>query len=177
MKKIGKILFGILEAAIIVYVLFVTTCLLCKNKYGYTQIENNTYAIVNEENEDYFKDFDLDDILVFSKVRYKDVEVGDKLYYYDTEYQSYVIKEGVVFLKQGNSKRATYTLETKENISSDRIIGKYKTKYAGLGKVFNVLTSRFGFLILVILPIFMIFVYQVYKTIVLIRFGDDEKEA
>ena len=58
------------------------------------------------------------------------------------------------------------------------MIGKTETakKYAGLGQVLSVLESRFGFLILVILPTLILFLYELYRVIIEIKTPIEEDE-
>ena len=94
-----------------------------------------------------------------------DIYVGDEVYYYDTLNDTYIVKYGIVKTKTGDNRSALYTFEENEKvtISSDRILGVYKTSHANLGKVLGFLQSTVGFLIFVILPILVLFIYQIYK--------------
>jgi len=48
LKGFLKGLWGFLQVVIIIYVICITACLLCKNKYGFTQIGDMTYITINE---------------------------------------------------------------------------------------------------------------------------------
>lgn len=173
MKKVGKILFGILEAIIILYVLIVTIGLLCKNKFGYTEINGKTLIIVDEDNITELTEFKEGDLVTIDKIKYNDVKEGDILYYYDTLNASYIIKFGEVTSKEGDNRSAVYEINELA-ISSDRILGVYDKTYSGLGNLVSILYSRIGFLLIVILPIFLLFIYQVYKMIILLKYNDME---
>ena len=58
----------------------------------------------------------------------------------------------------------TYTIDDEYNttVHSDKTIGKYTFKYHKLGNYFNFLQSRVGFLFFVLLPIMVVFIYQIY---------------
>ena len=64
----------------------------------------------------------------------------------------------------------------KVTIAHTRVLGKYSTTYANLGTVLDVLESRVGFLFLVLLPIMIVFIYQVYEFIMILRYEDVDKE-
>lgn len=177
MKKIGNIILTIIEIFIITYVIVITTCLLCKNKYGYTQIGDNTLVTVNMENSVELSDFTEGDLIFFKKVRYTSVKAGDTIYYYDTLNEQYIIQKGKVASKEGDNRSAVYVLDDSSAIASERVVGTFEGgRYASIGKVLDILESRVGFLLIVILPILLLFIYQVYKMIVLLKFDSSEEK-
>jgi len=176
MKKVGKVLLTVLEVLMIIYVIFITTCLLCKNKYGYTQFGNKTFIAINDDNSAELVDFDSGDLIIVKDVKFNAVNTGDELYYYDTANNTYVIRKGIVSEKTGDSYSAVYEIDG-NSVSKERIIGKLTKSYGALGLILNVLESRIGFLLLVLLPIFILFIYQVYRMIVLVKYEDTKKEV
>lgn len=52
-------------------------------------------------------------------------------------------------------------------ISDGDIVGKYIGHVSGLGKVMNFLSSSMGFLIVIVLPMLLFFIYQVYNLIMI----------
>lgn len=178
MKKFLKGLWGLVEVIIIIYVICMTAFLLCKNKYGFTQIGDMTYITINEHLQSYLPETKENDLLMV-KQNNKDINVGDKIYYYAVENNEYVIKtahvkENVI----SEDDMALYQLddEAKTTIATTRVIGKYSAIYHNIGGVLDVLQSRIGFLLLVILPILLIFMYQIYALIIVIKYGEEELE-
>lgn len=176
MKKFLKGLWGLVEVIIIIYVICMTAFLLCKNKYGFTQIGDMTYITINEHLQSYLPETKENDLLMV-KQNNKDINVGDKIYYYAVENNEYVIKtahvkENVI----SEDDMALYQLddEAKTTIATTRVIGKYSAIYHNIGGVLDVLQSRIGFLLLVILPILLIFMYQIYALIIVIKYGEEE---
>ena len=45
-----------------------------------------------------------------------------------------------------------------------------------MGKVLDVLESRFGFLFFVLLPIMIVFIYQVYQFIIVLKYDEVEED-
>ena len=175
-KKFLKGLWGLVEVIIIIYVICMTAFLLCKNKYGFTQIGDMTYITINEHLQSYLPETKENDLLMV-KQNNKDINVGDKIYYYAVENNEYVIKtahvkENVI----SEDDMALYQLddEAKTTIATTRVIGKYSAIYHNIGGVLDVLQSRVGFLLLVILPILLIFMYQIYALIIVIKYGEEE---
>lgn len=176
MKKFLKGLWGLVEVIIIIYVICMTAFLLCKNKYGFTQIGDMTYITINEHLQSYLPETKENDLLMV-KQNNKDINVGDKIYYYAVENNEYVIKtahvkENVI----SEDDMALYQLddEAKTTIATTRVIGKYSAIYHNIGGVLDVLQSKIGFLLLVILPILLIFMYQIYALIIVIKYGEEE---
>ena len=52
-------------------------------------------------------------------------------------------------------------------ISDGDIVGKYVGHITGAGKVMNFLSSSTGFLIVIVLPMLLFFIYQVYNLIMI----------
>ncbi len=175
-KKFLKGLWGLVEVIIIIYVICMTAFLLCKNKYGFTQIGDMTYITINEHLQSYLPETKENDLLMV-KQNNKDINVGDKIYYYAVENNEYVIKTAhVKEIVISEDDMALYQLddEAKTTIATTRVIGKYSAIYHNIGGVLDVLQSRIGFLLLVILPILLIFMYQIYALIIVIKYGEEE---
>ena len=163
MKKVLKVLLGIIEIIVVVFAITITTLMLSKNQFGYTQIGDKILVNVTKDNEDYLTQFKKGDLIIIEKEDYEKVNNGDELYYLTTEAKEYIINKGYVSNKTGNKKTAIYTFDEDNAIASERVLGQYDKSYGNLGGVLNTLESRWGFLLGVILPIMVIFIYQVYN--------------
>ena len=77
--------------------------------------------------------------------------------------------------KNVNSKESTFTLNGDYLLSSEYFIGKLDTSkvYHNLGSVLNFLESRLGFLFLIIFPIFVLFIYEIFMVIEEIKKPDE----
>lgn len=51
-------------------------------------------------------------------------------------------------------------------ISDGDIVGQYVFKFPGMGKVMDFLSSTWGFLIVIVLPMLLFFIYQVYHLVI-----------
>lgn len=174
----GKIrwLFRIIEFIIIFYAIALTAFLLCKNKFGYTQFGDYTLIpiqLMQERNIDGVKKGEL---LVVQNSN--DIEEGDKIYYYMVYHESYIIKSGVVTSIKNDDYSYLYTVDEKDptTIVGTKVLGKYSTTYPKWGTILSILSSRLGFLFLVLLPILIVFIYQVYEFVMIIRYEEVEKE-
>ena len=182
MKKalqiLGKILLYLVEAVLILYVIFITTILLCTNEHGFTEISGKTYIIVDKNTIDQLTNYKLNDIIEVEEAKYNDINEGDIVFFYDTLNEKYIARVDRVVSKSGNNEAALYLLEAKGNsVNNKQLIGEPTGRvFHGVGGVIKVLKSTAGFLFLVILPIFVLFVYQIYRTIVLIKDEDDDED-
>ncbi len=171
LKRILKWLWEFVEVVIIVYVIFITSCILCRNKFGYTQFGNMTFVTVNDSNVKLLQNASVGELLIIKEQK-SDINNGDLIYYYVTVDEKYVVKTGIVDSKTEDDYSALYVLrdDDKTSVASNRVIGKYVSIHHGLGSTLEVLESRFGFLFLVLLPILVVFIYQVYQLVIVARY-------
>lgn len=172
MKKVGKIILKFVEFLIILYVVIISTVLLCRNKYGYTQFGDKTIVTMGQKDTKYLEEFDKKDLIVLKSVEFDETKVGEEVYYYAIENEKYVIKKGKISDKSGEASDAIYTIEQSETkeISNDKVLGKLDKVYSNLGQILFFLSSRIGFLIFVLLPILVLFIYEIYDFIMEIKY-------
>ena len=177
-KKILKWLWGIIEGLIIVYVIFITTCILFRNKYGYTDFfDKYTFVTISENSQRFLPSHDAGDLLIIKNQQFS-IDKGDVIYYYATINDEYVVRSGAVADVTGDEVSALYVLadEDKTSVSNTRVIGKKVSVHPGKGTILEVLESRVGFLFLVLLPILLVFVYQVYQLVIVAKYETVEDE-
>lgn len=175
MKKVLRWLWSICEVVIIFYVIIVTAFILCKNKYGYTQIGDYTFNNVSLIDERNIEDSKKGDLLVVRNSN--NIHVGDRIYYYAAYNEAYIIRSDYVISMESDDFSALYTIQRNgENtvVPSARVLGKYSTNYKTVGGILEVLESRIGFLFLVLLPIMIVFIYQIYEFVVILRYEEVE---
>lgn len=180
LKRILKWLWEFVEVLIIIYVIFITSCILCRNKFGYTQFSDMTFITVNDSNAKFIQGSKTGDLLIV-RGQQTGLDKGDLIYYYVTVDEKYVVRTGVIESKTEDDYSSLYVLndEDKTSVASNRVIGKYVSTHPGKGSVLEVLESRFGFLFLVLLPILVVFIYQVYQLVIVARYEvveDDEEK-
>lgn len=175
MKTVLKILLNIAEILIIVFAMLMVSIIFLKNDFGYTKFGKNTLILIDDMNTTELSHFKSGDLVIIKEVLYNDVKIGDELYYYDTLNETYIVRVGTVKTKTGDNRSALYTFEENENvsISSERILGEYNTSYANFGAILNFLQSTVGFLIFVILPILVLFIYQVYHLVMVLKYDKE----
>ena len=178
MKRFLRWVWSFLEVIIIIYVILLTSFILCKNKYGYTQFGDYTFTNIGLMDERNIQGTKKGDLLIVRNTN--DIKTGDLIYYYAAYNESYIVRSDVVTSVDTDGYTSLYTVSQgdKATIASMRVLGKYSNTYPKLGAILSVLESRLGFLFLVLLPIMVIFIYQVYEFIVILRYEkvDELKE-
>lgn len=176
MKKVGKIVLGILITIYAVVAIFLTACLLNYNDFKITEFGEKSLIIVNDEElEPTYKKGSL---LVVDKENADQIKVGDSIIFYNTynNQVSLAISE-VIFVEKVNEEETTYTISGNYDISSEYLVGSTNdTKiYPVVGSILGLLESRAGFLIFIIFPITIAFLYEIYVLVVEIK--DTKKET
>lgn len=169
--KVVKVLWHILEVIIICYVVFITACILFRNGYGYTQFGPMTVVTVNDVNVNDFENISNGSLLLIKDSN--SFKVDDEVFYYDIRNQKYiVVSDRIVNIEDGK-----YIVDgVNENnevvqvkLNNKKIIGKNYVKIGILGYLVDLLESRIGFLLLVILPIFIVFLYELIQFVIVFR--------
>lgn len=65
----------------------------------------------------------------------------------------------LIFQTKGDNN----TLEDPLTVHESEVVGQYKTKIPGVGKVFDYLQTSVGFLIVVVIPVFLFFLFHVVQ--------------
>lgn len=171
-KTVKTILFTIVGIAYFAFALFMTILLLNFNEYGVTQFDKTQLILVREELA--IPDYNKGDLVIVEEVKVENVKVGDKLFTYkinkDREAE---IQYGVVGNVYVEDDAISY--ENGETYSSDFIAGKAVKSHPKYGTFLSIIESQWGFLFLVLVPIFLIFIYEVYALIIEIKYGADKE--
>lgn len=180
LKKLFQFMWDLVEVLIIIYVIFVTTCILSKNRYGYTNLFGYTLVSVHQEDEAYIKDSKAGNLLVVKND--DNVNKNQYVYYYyadvaDPNNEKYVVRGAFVTDTIKGDGGELYSLKDKEDpkISKARVLGNYSNQYAVIGGVLEFLETRLGFLFCVLLPIMIVFVYQIYEFVVILNYDKADK--
>lgn len=141
-----KIVFNIFIGVYLITTILITYVLLSYNKYNIAEF-NNSYLFADKSN------------LV---VVYKNSSINndDNIYYYGNNGK---VKIGKVV----NISDGIYTLDNEYTLDKDNILGsKDNSKsYCILGSIYNVLTSKWGYLFIIIFPMLIAFVYEIYEIV------------
>lgn len=159
MKKVVR---NILIGLYIIITIVVTYCLLSYNKYNVSEFKDKTLLILKDKTYNYHKS----DLLVVKKsTKYRK---GDAVIYYDLQNSPVEVKiNKIVNVEPVGDGIYTYTLDNEEKYNDDNFIGTTKTTsaYSVLGTIYSLLTSKWGYLIIIIFPMLVAFIYEIYQII------------
>jgi len=171
LNAIKNIFLGILMFVYFAFVIVMTVLLLNYNDYGVTQFGNTSLIIVNEDilNKNYKKG----DLIIVEKEKMEKLQIGDEIFAYKVDTKGNV---NIDLGKIGNlyPEEEAISFENGSNYSMEYVAGSPEKKYEGIGSFLSVVESKWGFLFIVLVPSFLIFVYEVYTLIVEIKYGQDE---
>ena len=133
--------------------LFAGFIMVNKNEYGFCNIGKTTYY--------------LSDSKLYKLVNKDNLSKGDKIYYVDKDDLGYTINSDKLVYAGVANKTAVYVLKSRpdEVITDKRIVGKLSYTSPLLGKVFNVLSYKINFIVLIILPLILLLTYRFYNVI------------
>lgn len=166
MKKGLKIVAGIFICIYLVIVVFTTGFLLNKNEYGVSKFLGKYLIAIDDDS--LAPDYKEHSLLVLNPVTADDVEVGDKIFYYDTYSTEHKIKFTEVTRKEKiNDDEVTYSLRDNTLVSGEYVLGSEKeaSSLSLLGKLLYILQSKWGFLLIVVFPLFLAFIYEIYAIV------------
>ncbi len=183
MKKSKKVLSIILNTLLWIVILVaagVTIVSLNTKEKGVANVAGYIpFSIQTGSMEDYIKKGDL--IITQKYNTDTELKTGDVISFFAFEQDTKIIKTHRIIEIKNNGGVLSYVTKGDNNPTKDDVEvapGDVISIYTGtrigiLGYVLSFLKSKYGFLICIILPLFAIFVYQLYKFIAIII---DEKK-
>ncbi len=174
-KTIGNLIF-IIYAIIAV---FVTICLLSFNEYKVSEFGDTSLVII--DNEELEPTFNKGDLVIVDKS--KRIREGDTIFFYNSSSDVVEVTLATVQnIEKVNDSEYTYAIDGDRSISSEYVLGNAGdvTKISTVGTVLGVLESKWGFLILIVFPSLLAFIYEITVVFTEIREGkeaeDDEED-
>ena len=161
--KLGlRIAIGVVVCIYLAIIIFTTAFLLNRNDYGVSKFMGKTLLLVDETLVDEYK---KDTLLFIGKVDNDKINVEDKVFFYDTYSTDHKIKYLEVTKKEKvNDQETTFTMKDNSVISSQYVLGTKESthSFSFFGKILSVFQSKWGFLFLVVFPLFIAFLYEIY---------------
>lgn len=160
-----RVVLSILSIVYVIVSVFVTSCLLTFNDYRVSEFRNSSFIIVSEDNP--ISGYGDGDLLVISN-EVDDIHSNSEILYYDTYESKVNIKIGsVVSREKVTDTESTFLLDNDKYLSSEFVIGDVSSikVYPFVGSLLEVLESKWGFLVIIILPILVVFIYEIYALI------------
>lgn len=175
MKRfLGNTIFGIYA----IIAIFVTICLLSYNQFKVTEFGEYSLIIIN--NNSLQPTYNSGDLAIINGA--EKIDIGDEVFFYNTETEGVGISIAkVTNIEEVDRNEKTYTLTGDYKISSDYIIGNINgsAKMPVVGNVLGFLESKWGFLLLIVFPSLLAFIYQitvVYSEIRGVKEDEEDEE-
>lgn len=171
MKKVLSILFDILIVLVIVFAVFTTIMSLSSNKDGVTNI--NGIMPLNIQSESMEPTINKGDMIITKKTDFNKLKEKDIISYLSKEQDKTIIithriveivkENGIVYyITKGDNNKTN----DDERVIESNFVGVYDNiKIPLLGSILTFLQSQIGFFTFIILPLFILFIYQLYKFI------------
>jgi len=170
-KVIKNIFVGVFLTVYFTFIILISTLLLNKNDYGVTQFGEKSFILINGKiSNDLYKEGDL---VIVESSKIEDYKVGEYIFTYRVGADRIpVVQVG----KIGNvyPEEDAISFENGETYSSEFIAGTVVSKHEKIGGILSIIESKWGFLFIVLIPVFLIFIYEVYALIIEIKYGAEE---
>lgn len=171
MKKILSILFDVLIVLVIVFAVIITIVSLSSNENGISNI--NGYMPLNIQSESMKPTINKGDMIIAKKADFDSLEKDNIIsYLLEEQDKTIIITHRIVDVIKENG--TTYLITKGDNNDSVDDVRVIESNFVGiynnikipiLGSVLTFLQSQIGFFIFIILPLFILFIYQLYKFI------------
>lgn len=169
MKKVKSIFKGLLAIVYFVIATIVIVCLLNRNDYGVVEMFDKNIIMVSESE---LEGYDKGDLIIVDSPVLSTIKEGDNVFYYEMEFNAGIVNLDKVTASEKVTPKE-YTIVVKDNykFSSNYLLGKESESSSihTLGTILKVLISKWGFLLLIILPILFAFLYEIYIIIAEVR--------
>ena len=171
-KKAASIVISVVMWIIIlVAALFAFTTLATKDDGSVSSLAGFTPLTV--QSESMAPTFDQDDLIIVKQCDPSTLEVGDIVTFHAIIDNQYALNtHRIISINEVNGLNS-YTTKGDNNELADQhviadgdIVGKYVGKIPYMGKVIGFLSSTWGFLVVIVLPMLLFFIYQVYHLVI-----------
>ena len=170
-KRGAEILISVvLWAVILVAALFAFTTLATRDTNQVASLAG--YTPLTVASDSMAPTFRAGDLIVIRKCDPAKLEEGDIITFHTIINNEYALNTHRIAEIQDMGGVRSYVTKGDNNAIADvhmiadgDIVGKFVTKLPGVGKVMSFLSSRIGFLVVIVLPLLVFFIYQVYHLI------------
>lgn len=173
-KRVGTIIISVLLwLVILVAALYAFTTMATKDNQNVANLFGYTPLVV--ESNSMSPTFKKDDLIFVKKCDTSKLEEGDIICFHTIIDNEYALNTHRIQSIAENGEARSYTTVGDNNngvadqhiISDGDIVGKYVGHIPGAGKLMNFLSSSTGFLLVIVLPMLIFFIYQVYNLIMI----------
>lgn len=174
LKKTGTIVISVLLWVIIlVAALYAFTTMATRDNQNVSSIMGYTPLVVKSDSM--APTFSAGDLIFIKKCDTSKLKEGDIICFHTIIDNEYALNtHRIQKIEEAGDARSYTTLGDNNNgitdthiISDGDIVGKYVGHLKKLGKVMDFLSSSIGFLVVIVLPMLLFFIYQVYNLIMI----------
>ena len=167
-KRAANVLLSvILWAVILVAALYAFTTMATRDNQNVSNLFGYTPLVVKSDS------FETGDLIVIKKCDPQTLKEGDIICFHTIINNEYALNTHRIKSIEAVGDARSYTTIGDNNngiadqhvISDGDIVGKYVTSIPKIGKVMDFLSGSTGFLIVIVLPMLLFFIYQVYHLI------------
>lgn len=173
-KRVGTIIISVLLwLVILVAALYAFTTMATKDNQNVANLFGYTPLVV--ESNSMSPTFKKDDLIFVKKCDTSKLEEGDIICFHTIIDNEYALNtHRIQSIAENGEARSYITVGDNNNgvadqhiISDGDIVGEYVGHISGAGKLMNFLSSSTGFLLVIVLPMLIFFIYQVYNLIMI----------
>lgn len=172
---IKNIFIGIIGIIYFSFVILMTVLVLLFNDYGVTQFEDQTLLLIKSDVTPVTENIYVKgDLVVVKEKKVNNIKEGDEVFAYrvDEDTKKVDIEVGVV--KTVHTADNAITFENGDQYGMEFVAGTKENVYHNIGRYLSIVESQWGFLFMIIVPSFMIFIYELYALIIEIKYGDEK---
>ena len=170
-KRGAEVLISVmLWAVILVAALFAFTTLATKDANNVATLAG--YTPLTVASDSMLPTFRAGDLIVIRKCDPAGLKQGDIITFHAIINNQYALNTHRIAEIQDIDGARSYMTKGDNNaipdvhmITDGDIVGKFVTRVPGVGKVMDFLSSSLGFLVIIVLPLLIFFIYQVYHLI------------
>ena len=173
LRLIKNIILSILGIIFFTFAIAMTVFVLIYNKFGVAEINENSFLLIKEDlsNAKYKKG----DLVIVKNKKISRINVGDEIFTYKLETGG-AVSVNVGIIEEVFIEESAVSYENGEYYSMEFVIGTADKIIPKIGDILSLILNRWGFLFVIVLPIFFIFISQIYSLIVEIKYGDEDDE-
>ena len=169
LKKLKTFFVGLLVLAFFIFATAMALVLIYRNKYGVTQFGDTSLVLINTQNSS--EKFKKGSLVLTESKKLQDYKIGKEMFVYVVEGKIVHIEFGKLGVVDSDNKRIVF--ENGRIFKDEFIIGQPTKSYEFMGTFLSVVGSTMGFLFVILIPCFLIFIYQIYALVVEIRYGKE----
>lgn len=170
---IKKVIIGILAVVFFCFTIAMTVLLLFYNKYGVTQFGDTSLIIIREQIAS--NNYKKGDLVFVEAKKINEIKVGNEVFTYKVDKNGVpTIDLGIVGEVHPNDEAISF--KNGSTYAMDYVIGTSNKVYNNVGTYLSIIESKWGFLCIVLIPFFIMFICQIYNLIVEIKYGSEEEK-